>query len=250
MQKGYLEDKSNSDRTFSPESRSTSNSSVFQALQAQKDFRIHILNDEQLKPLLEIARENIDFQTFKIELHGLLRTYSRNLHKEAKVPAENLAIRIVRRYRRKIAHHLADDLYKNIPIQNSQNEIELSLKRTISNESSEDDEVDDEAAEDFQDVKDFLVNSQAFRILKSQLIHFLENSGEPKKLNGYFKRGASGSIIRQSFVFSAVVTAMLPILIPRSLFARFFGMTLILGYFPSSLPPSFFLQTNFQLIES
>lgn len=90
-----------------------------------------------------------------------------------RVPAEKNAIKFVRRYRRKIASHLADDLYKDTPAEIKTEQIHRPLISTIQSETSEEEEEDDELAEDFQRMKDFLINSQAFRKFKAQLIDFL-----------------------------------------------------------------------------
>jgi len=158
---------------FSIESNSSWQSSVYDTLGAAQEFGLLLLNDEELKPLFNVARERIDAQKFKIELHGLLRIYSQNLRKEAESPLQKTAIQFVRKYRRKIAYRIGDDLFADTAVETpAENAVVVPHIPVQITESSDEDDGNDEN-EDFQFMKDFLVNSLAFGGLKKQLIKFL-----------------------------------------------------------------------------
>jgi hypothetical protein len=123
-----------------------------------------------------VARERIDAQTFKIELHGMLRIYSQSLRKEAEAPLQKTAIQFVRRYRRKIAYRIGDDLFADAPSKTPAENAIVAPRLPIPIIESSDDDDGDDAVEDFQRMKDFLVNSLAFKRLKEQLIRFLDQS--------------------------------------------------------------------------
>jgi hypothetical protein len=88
---------------FSAEGASTAPSSIHDSFGALEELQILFMKDFELRALLAKARATFDDQTFKIELHRLLKDYSRDLHKEAQGNLERAAVGFVRRYRRRVA---------------------------------------------------------------------------------------------------------------------------------------------------
>jgi hypothetical protein len=153
---------------FSNQSTSTWQSSVYDPLGAAEDFIALLLSDGLLHPLFSVAREAIDPQTFKVELHHLLRKYTNDLSKEAQGPLDKTAINFVRRYRRRIAYAVGDDVY-----QDDAEKKRGKLRVVQDSDSSDDENENDEELSNFQRVKEFLINSRAFERFKAGFVEFI-----------------------------------------------------------------------------
>jgi hypothetical protein len=175
---------------FSNESASTGQSSVYDPLGAAEDFIAILLNDAELDPLFVVAKSAIDSQTFKVELHQLLRRYSKDLYQEAQSPLDKVAINFVRRYRRRIAYAVGDDVYqlntkKTSGKSNKAEVIEQylqqlpELRAAQDSDSSEDENDQEEPLSNLQRVKDFLVSSRAYDSFKAAVIQFVLAKTEP-----------------------------------------------------------------------
>jgi Mpv17 / PMP22 family len=190
---------------FSAEGASTAPSSIHDPFGALEELQIRFMKDFELRALLAKARATFDAQTFKIELHRLLRDYSRDIHKEAQGNLERAPVGFVRRYRRRVAYAISDDLIgtktRNLggkvdreeytqhyvqevsPVETGTtqaDEIPNSDEPEEAINSGEEDEINNMDPEnqehstitDFQGMKDFLISCQAFSNVKTGFAHW------------------------------------------------------------------------------
>lgn len=168
---------SDNESIFSMTSNSTCQSSNYDAMGAIEEFRTILLQDAELRPAFTIAKDSIDIQTLKTELHRMLKNYSKDLLKEAHAPMKKGAIYFVRKFRRRIAYQVGDQLYDDV-LGLSSSQSRAPLSHYVSGDeidSSEDEDEEDDDEGEFQRMKDFLLNGLAFTTFKIQLVLFLSS---------------------------------------------------------------------------
>lgn len=162
--------------TLATDLSKSSGYSASQIAIATRELLLILQGDEVLRPLYIAAIQgDIGPQRFVNNFRRLLKAYSKNLKEEAGDRLDHLAAQLVAIKARYLAESILDNFCENTAAAKLPSK---EMESTAKDDNSDDDDeeepvVDEEIFQDLTIVREFLIDSNAFKTLRSQLQQFV-----------------------------------------------------------------------------